>query len=142
MLLNLKMLYPTEYARDYYVTVSDEVAEVLTQSVRDEEAYRRRTYRHRAQYSLESRGGDYDVLIVEQALTPVDILEQKYEYEILYHALDRLPSVQSTRIYAKYIWGLTNVQIARAEGVTEGAVRSSIQLGLKNLNKILKDTYE
>ena len=55
----------------------------------------------------------------------------------LFSALQELPAVQARRIYAHYILGMSNLAIARVEGVNEGNVRKSVARGLRRLQKIL-----
>ena len=50
--INLRKLYPY-YTEDLIVPVPDEVADLLQEMNRAEDAYRIRTYRHKAIYSLE-----------------------------------------------------------------------------------------
>jgi len=50
-----------------------------------------------------------------------------------------LPDKQAKRIYAHYILGISQANIARAEGVDSRNVRKSISKGLKNMEKFLKN---
>lgn len=50
-IINLRDYYPF-YTSDYFMEVSDEVAEMFKEFDRKEAAYRLRTYRHKAYYSL------------------------------------------------------------------------------------------
>ena len=73
--INLRDIYP-HYTQDCFVEVTDEVADLFSEFDHKEAAYRLRTYRHKAYFSL-----DYDVNVERDALvvvlTPADILEQK-----------------------------------------------------------------
>jgi RNA polymerase sigma-70 factor (ECF subfamily) len=60
---------------------------------------------------------------------------QKVSMQQLYEALDHLPPTQARRVYAHYILGMKKIAIARAEGVNETGVCSTIQAGLKNLRR-------
>lgn len=59
--------------------------------------------------------------------------------EQLQSAMASLPDKQGKRIYAHYILGISKSDIARAEGVDEKAVRVSIERGLRNMEKFLKN---
>ena len=50
--------------------------------------------------------------------------------------------MQSRRVYAHYILGLSKTEIARAEGVHEKTVRTSIERGLRNMEILKKIVYE
>ncbi len=57
----------------------------------------------------------------------------------LYEALDQLPPIQSRRVYAHYVLGLSKTDIALAENVSECAVRDSIKRGMEALKNFLKN---
>ncbi len=134
--INLRDYYPF-YTTDMIVEVQDEVADLLYEYKLSEAAHFLRTYRHKAYFSL-----DYDVNVERDALvivlTPVEILERKEETAALYHALSTLPEKQRSRIYAHYILGISQTEIARTEGVSPRNVRHSIACGLKNLKKFFE----
>lgn len=63
--INLREQYPDFYKTDYIIEVPDEVAAVMKEHDRLEAAYRRRTYYHKAHYSLDRGDGiEYDALFV------------------------------------------------------------------------------
>ena len=134
--INLRDYYPF-YTKDTVVEVPDEVADLLREYKLSEAAHFLRTYRHKAYFSL-----DYDVNVERDALvivlSPLDILEQKEDNAALYHALSTLPDKQRERIYAHYILGISQTEIARTEGVSPRNVRHSIACGLKNLKKFFE----
>ena len=76
---------------------------------------------------------------VEVALLEAERLERKMTAEQLRSAMASLPDKQGKRIYAHYILGISKSDIARAEGVDEKAVRVSIERGLRNMEKFLKN---
>ena len=51
-IINLRDFYPY-YTMDSFIEVPDEVAEAMAEFDRKEAAYRLRTYRHKAYYSLD-----------------------------------------------------------------------------------------
>ena len=119
--INLREQYPDFYKTDYIIEVPDEVAAVMKEHDRLEAAYRRRTYYHKAHYSLDRGDGiEYDALFV--SMTPA-----------------ALPDKQAKRIYAYYFLGLTESAIAKSEGVSVASVSESIQRGLRNMETFLKN---
>lgn len=74
--INLREQYPDFYKTDYIIEVPDEVAAVMKEHDRLEAAYRRRTYYHKAHYSLDRGDGiEYDALFV--SMTPCELYERK-----------------------------------------------------------------
>ena len=55
-IINLRDYYPF-YTSDCFMEVSEEVAEMFKEFERKEAAYRLRTYRHKAYYSLDRDDG-------------------------------------------------------------------------------------
>ena len=51
--INLREFYPEIYKTDLFISLPDEVVDVLVEYQRKEVAYRRRTYRHKAFLSLD-----------------------------------------------------------------------------------------
>ncbi|MBS6956720.1 MAG: sigma-70 family RNA polymerase sigma factor [Enterocloster asparagiformis] len=137
--INLRDFYPF-YNNDLFVDVSDEVAAALVEAERREAAYRLRTYRHKAYYSLDREDGiEHDALFV--ALSPCEIYERKITAQELRAALDALPEMQGRRVYAHFILGLSKAAIARAEGVSKVTVGQSIERGLRSMEKFLKKSF-
>lgn len=124
--INLREQYPDFYKTDYIIEVPDEVAAVMKEHDRLEAAYRRRTYYHKAHYSLDRGDGiEYDALFV--SMTPCELYERKVTMEQLHAAIAALPDKQAKRIYAYYFLGLTESAIAKSEGVSVASVSESIQ---------------
>ena len=136
--INLRELYPDVYKTDTLVEVTEEVLAVIQASDRAEAAYKRRMYRHKAQYSLDCNNGIEKVVLV-QPPTPEEILEDKQLREQLYAAVMALPDKQAKRIYARYYLGMSVTEIAQVEGVGIGRISGSIHRGLKKLSKMLLD---
>lgn len=136
--INLRDLYPF-YHNDLFVEVSDEVAAALTEAERMERNYIRRVYWNKAYFSLDAGDGiEHEALFV--ALSPCELYERKVTAQELRSALNALPDTQSRRVYAHYILGLSKTEIARAEGVSKSRVSESIERGLRNMEKFLKNT--
>ena len=132
--INLRELYPDVYKTDTLVEVTEEVFAVIQASDRAEDAYKRRMYRYKAQYSLDCNNGIEKVVMV-QPPTPEEILEDKQLREQLYAAVMELPDKQAKWIYARFYLGMTVKEIAQAEGVDLSWVYKSIKRGLKYLAK-------
>lgn len=135
--INLREHYPNYYKNDYIIEVPDEVAAIMLEYDRLDAAYRRRTYYHKAHYSLDRGDGiEYEALFV--SVTPCEIYERKVTMEQLHAAMASLPDKQAKRVYARYFLGLETKSIAKSEGISITAVNSSIQRGLRNMEKFLK----
>ena len=135
--INLRDIYP-HYTQDCFVEVTDEVADLFSEFDHKEAAYRLRTYRHKAYYSLDRNDGiEHEALFV--ALSPHELYERKVTMQELHAAISRLPNKQAKRIYAHFILGMSVTDIARAEGVAKSRVSDSIRRGLRNMEKILRN---
>ena len=136
--INLREQYPDFYKTDYIIEVPDEVAAVMKEHDRLEAAYRRRTYYHKAHYSLDRGDGiEYDALFV--SMTPCELYERKVTMEQLHAPIAALPDKQAKWIYARFYLGMTVKEIAQAEAVDLSWVYKSIKRGLKCLGKNFKN---
>ncbi|WP_277668617.1 RNA polymerase sigma factor [Caproiciproducens galactitolivorans] len=136
--INLRDYYPDFYITDCIIEVPNEVAALMNSYEHAEAAYYLRRYRHKAYYSLDRDDGiEHDILFV--SLSPCEIYERKVTVEQLHAAIAALPGKQAKRIYAYYFLGMSKSAIAKAEGVNESAVRDSIDRGLRNIEKFLKN---
>ena len=136
--INLREHYPDFYKTDYIIEVPDEVAAIMLECDRLEAAYRQRTYYHKAYYSLDRGDGiEYEALFL--SMSPCEIYERKVTMEQLYAAIASLPDKQAKRIYARYFLDLDTKAIAKSEGISVTAVNSSIQRGLRNMERFLKN---
>ena len=138
--INLRVLYPGYYTKDYFIEVPDQLAQELLQFQRKEDAYHLRTYRNKAYYSLD-RGDGIENHVLFTAATPDELYEKKLTNQQLHAAICQLPEKQAKRIYAYYFLDMDEPTIARTEGVSHQAVHSSIQHGLKRIEKILKNSF-
>ena len=74
--INLREQYPDFYKNDYVIEVPDEVAAIMQEYERLEAAYRRRTYYHKAHYSLDRGDGiEYEALFV--SMTPARFMSAR-----------------------------------------------------------------
>ncbi len=130
-IINLRDFYPY-YTMNSFIEVPDEVAEAMAEFDRKEAAYRLRTYRHKAYYSLDREDGiEHSALFI--ALSPCEIYERKVTMQELHAAISSLPDKQAKRIYAHFVLGMSKTDIARAEGVDEKVVISKVyRKSLKN----------
>ena len=113
-IINLRDYYPF-YTSDCFMEVSEEVAEMFKEFDRKEAAYRLRTYRHKAYYSLDRDDGlEHEAVFV--VLSPHELYERKVTMQELHAAIASLPDKQAKRIHAHFILGMTKQDIARAEG--------------------------
>ena len=96
-IINLRDYYPF-YTSDCFMEVSDEVAEMFKEFDRKEAAYRLRTYRHKAYYSLDRDDGlEHEAVFV--ALSPHELYERKVTMQELHAAIASLPAVSYTHLY-------------------------------------------
>lgn len=138
--INLRHYYP-HYTSDVFIEVPDDIAIELHTFENQDTAYRQRTYRNRAIYSLDREDGlEREMLFVTPSSE--DIFLREHTACSLFSALQELPVAQARRIYAHYILGMSNLAIARVEGVNEGNVRKSISRGLRRLQKILGEFHD
>ena len=137
--INLKDYYG-HIVIDTYINIPDEVFDIFEEYRKAEQAYQSKVYYHKAYYSLDRGDGiEHSALFV--SLSPDEIYERKLTNEQLHAAIATLPDKQAKRIYAHYFLGMSKIAIAKAENVSETAIRNSIEKGLKNLEKILKQSF-
>lgn len=137
--INLRDYY-SFYISDCFIDVPDEVADMMHSFMLQESAYRLRTYRNQAYYSLDRGDGiEHDILFV--SLSPCEIYERKVTTEQLHAAIASLPDKQAKRIYAHYFLGMSKTAIAKTEGVSKVAVGDSIERGLRNMEVFLKKYF-
>ena len=137
-MINLREYYPDSYTTDCFIAVPDEIAETLRRFKLEDEAYRIRTYRNKAYFSLDY-GENIEREAVFLVMTPADIWEQKEINRRLYDAMNELTPQQRRRIYARFFLHMNNAEIARVEGCDITSVRDSINRGLRRLKKIFEN---
>ena len=129
------------YEHDEFVEVSDELAAEMAQWERTERSQKRKKYRYRANYSLDW-GNGIGQYVVFRSAAPDEYYEKIITHEQLRTALATLSPKQRQRIYAHYVLGLSQAQIARCAGVRVSAVSKSIYSGLVRMEKCLKKFFE
>ncbi len=134
--INLRKFYPW-YTRDEFIEVSDEVAAVLADSIRLECNYAERVRSNKAYYSLDIEDGiENEASYIN--MTPHEIYEHELLRCRLCQALNSLPAPMGRRVEAYYLLGMSKADIARAEGVWENSVRTSIRRGIRAMKKYFK----
>ena len=79
--------------------------------------------------------------IINYSLSVEEEVERQAEYELLYKALASIPEIQARRVAAHFLLDMTKTEIAQKEGVSEAAIRQSIERGLEALKKILEKDF-
>lgn len=137
--INLKDYYD-HISINTYIDIPDEVYDIFETYRKAEQAYQSKLHYHKAYYSLDRDDGiEHRALFV--SLSPDEIYERKLTSDQLHAAIATLPDKQAKRIYAHYFLGMSKTAIAKAEAVSETAIRNSIEKGLRNLEKILKQAF-
>ena len=135
--INLRKLYPDYYAQDYYIAVSDIIADELLRLDRAENAYRHRVSYHKAYYSLDC-GSGIENSILNLPLSPSELYERKETNQAIYASIYGLPKIQARRIYSRFYLNMRNIDIARDENISTSAVSEAIRTGLQKLSMVLK----
>ena len=138
--INLRHYYP-HYTSDVYIEIPDDIAIELHTFENEDAAFRMRRNRNRAFYSLDREDG-LEQEMQYSAPSSEDGFFREHQACSLFSALQELPIAQARRIYAHYILGMSNLAIARVEGVNEGNVRKSVSRGLRRLQKILGEFHD
>ena len=102
--INLKKYYPY-YKNDCFIEVPDQVAEYLHMSSNEESAYRLRTYRHKAYFSLDRCDG-MENSIVEDFVSVENIVGKMLLHEQLLIAMNSFTPKQYRRLYKHYFIGM------------------------------------
>lgn len=130
--INLRDFYPW-CKENTFVEITDEMLEAMKAADRQESAYKRRTYRYKAHYTLDMSDGIENECVVKPE-TPEEIYIGKETTRELFAAIGKLTKIQQRRLFAYYFEGLTSRQIAEMEGVSHRSVmagRFSRPHGLK-----------
>ena len=134
--INLRDLYPF-YKSDFFIEITDEIADLIKQIDREEHARYERVRLYKAYYSLDAEDGvEKDIIFL--ALSPEEIYERKLSKQELYAAINSLPEKQAKRIYALFFLGMSKAEIARIEGINKSTITRSIEKALKGIEKYLK----
>lgn len=129
--INLKDFYYW-CKEDVFVEITEEMLEAMKAADRQEAAYRRRTYYHKAQYSLDCHDG-MENNVLHHSPSPEEIYMSEEATRELFTAIGQLTETQQRRLIAYYFEGMNFSQIADAEGVSPGSVAQSVKAALKKL---------
>lgn len=133
-LINLHTYYPFIFSNDVFISVPDEIANIMEKIRRDDHAEYELKRVHKAYFSLDIIEGSeikYKISVPSPEEVYINYLDKKE----LYLAILSLPEKQRNRLYAHYFHGLKFTEIALMENISERTVRQSIEKALKNLRK-------
>lgn len=136
--INLRDYYPF-YHDDAWIEISDELAREMKTWERDENNYKRKC-RYHGHYSLD-REDALEQKIAYQSYSPDALYDACLQYHLCHLLLPCLSDKQAKRIYAHYFLGLSKTEIAQAEGVGKAAVCESIDRGLQELRKMIREFF-
>lgn len=131
--INLRDFYPW-CKEDIFVEITEEMQEAMKAADRQESAYKRRTYRYKAHYTLDM-GDGIDNECITKPETPEEIYIREETEEMLSAAMNKLSEIQRRRLKLHFFDEMRYSQIARMEGVTDGSISGSIKSALKKLGK-------
>jgi RNA polymerase sigma-70 factor (ECF subfamily) len=138
--INLKDFYAW-YTYDDYVEVSEEVATELFADKRYNKTHERTVRRYKV-LSLDASDGTEAAAISCNNDNPETIFEMMERCCRLCQALNSLPEIQGRRIEARYLHGKSIKEIVKAEGVSESAIKASIERGLREMRKIFSRNFQ
>lgn len=129
--INFRDFYPW-IRHDEFVDITDEMLEAMKAADRQEAAYKRRMYYHKAQYSLDRGDGIENDSLVKPEM-PEEIYFHKLAMEWLYCNIGRLTEIQQRRIKAHFFCGMKFCKIAKMEGISAESISRSVKAALKKL---------
>ena len=133
--INLRDFYYW-YTQDEFIEVSNEVAAEILADKRYEKTHERTMRRYKV-LSLDADDGLEESSIACYNDSPERIFDMMDRHCRLCCALNSLPEIQGRRIDAYFLLSMSQKEIAKAEGVTQGAVSISITRGLEAMKKLL-----
>ena len=134
--INLKNYYPW-YTQDEFIEVSDEVAAELRADKRYEKTHERRM-RYNKTYLFDEQTEKEASALVSYNDSPERLFDMMENHCRLCRALNSLPEIQGRRVEAHYLLGMSQTEIAEAEGVTQHSVSESISRGLRAMKIFLE----
>ena len=133
--INLRSEYPELYHRDVFVEVADEVADLLDRLHRESETQARKDRRYGIDVVCIEEDDEINVSTYPSPYQEYVLHER---LAVLYRAVFSLPLEQRRRVWLYYIAGVSQTDIAIAEGVSQPCIYKSISRSLFQLRKILK----
>jgi len=137
--LNLRALYPW-YTKDEFIEITDEAAAIIFEDLRRENAHQRMVRRYKANCVLDCQD-EVDFATDDKNKTPLNILIENLDKQLLYSAIAELPDKQAKRLYAFFFLEMNTNEIAKAESVSKQSVNDSLASAVRNLKKSLKNKY-
>ena len=134
--INLRSEYPELYHRDMFVEVADEVADLLDRLHRESESQARKDRRYGVDVVCIEEDDEINISAYPSPYQECVLQEQ---LEVLYQAISSLPQEQRRRVYLHYIAGVSQTDIAIAEGVKTQSINDSIRRALWQLRKKLEN---
>ncbi|WP_020073538.1 RNA polymerase sigma factor [Faecalispora sporosphaeroides] len=131
--VNLKDLYYW-CKEDVFVEITEEMLEAMKAADRQESAYKRRTYYHRAHYTLDMGDGIANECVTKPE-TPEEIYIKEETTQEIEDAIENLTEAQKRRLRQRYFEGMKIKQIADMEGVNHSTICYSLRASLKSLKK-------
>ena len=136
--IDLRREYPHLVSTYSEYPVSYKIDAMFEQCRLAEQALEKRKSRNGDVISLENEPW-VEAHILEQVPGPEEKTMEHIRNEELYRALRLIPRKQAERIYAYYFMDMTLEEISCVDGVSKAAVHKSIELGKKNLRKLLSN---
>ena len=135
--VNLKDLYP-HYRVDIFIEIPDDVLEVIKEHERQDETSKRYARRFNANFSFDVENPrNLEAAVLDKPVMPDDAFEKKVMQAYLYQAITQLSDKQASRLFSHFFLGQSYSVIARAEGVSETAIRASVEQGVRKLRYYL-----
>ena len=139
--IDLRREYPHLDSTYSEYPVSYEINAMFEQYRLADQALEKRRSRNGDVVSLDSEPG-VEAHILERVPGPEEEVMRHIQNEELYKAMRSIPRKQADRIYAYYFMEMTLEEIAAADGTSIQAAYYSIQVGKKNLKKILENPFK
>ena len=137
-IINMKDYYHW-YTEDEYIEVSDEVAAELREDMTYEKHHVQRMRRNKSIYSLNLDDGIEASAVVPMTDDPQAVLDKKERHCRLCRALNSLPEEQGRRVEAYFLLGMSQAEIAEAEGVDKCNVSRAIAKGLASMKTFFEN---
>lgn len=116
------------------IEVSDNIAEVAIEIERN--TYNSNQRERRRHYSIDDMQG-HGLQFKDTKVDVVTIVEKRERDALLRNELDKLLPQQKELVQKVFFQGMPIIQIARAEGVSEAAIRNRLNKIYKKLKNIL-----
>ena len=138
--INLRNLYPW-YTKDEFIEIPDETAAVIFEDLRREMNRQRMIYRYKANYSLDRKDG-IELEADDNNKSPLSIVIENLDRQLLHAAIAKLPDKQAKRLYAYFFLDMSAKEIATAERVSKQSIIDSLAHATKNLKNSLMTAFQ